>query len=167
MRGAARPINADAVGSQMRMSSRAGRWPRLAPVMLLVVVVAGCSGHGAVLRDIENLDLPGALVEIDETRSGSRLGLLGDDPHITKIYVSSQPAAELCVAMQEWASRNGLAQINSRADSCRFNRSADNTHIVITVSPTPTEVVSEEPLKGSRFVGSEYGAVVRVSVTHF
>lgn len=167
MRGAVRPINSDAVGSQMRKSSTARRWSRLAPMMLLLVVVTGCSGHGAVLRDIENLDLPGALVEIDETRSGSRLGIFGDEPRITKTYVSSQPAAELCGAMREWASRNGLAEIDSGADSCRFNRSADYTQVVIRVSPTPTEVVSEEPLQGSRLVGSEFGAVIRVSVTHF
>ena len=154
-----------------KRASRAARLLRCTALPVAVAaVLAGCSGLDAVERDLDRLDLPGELVEIAETRGGSESALFGDYPQIVRYYASAETPADMCEQLRAWSAGRELAEVDfSGGDEsrCRFSGSGDSRSVLIDVTATPTEIVFRQPLKEDLPVGTEYGAVILVEVTHF
>ncbi len=115
---------------------------RLAVVLALLVLASACSsGQTRLSRAIDNLDLPGNLVEVGEAKGGPDIPFAGDYPRVSKYYVSQQDPFQTCKAMRGWALEEGLSEDTvPEGLTCSFRGVVDSNFISILVTGARDEI---------------------------
>ena len=138
---------------------------RLAGVVALMVFASGCAGHAELSDAIDELDLPGDLIEVAVVETGPDFQFAGDRPYVSKYYASLQGPETTCEALRTWALDRGMSEEEVHADgslTCSFNGTVDSNWTSILVSP-PVDAI---PGKGGRIpVEVEHAGFVHVEMS--
>jgi hypothetical protein len=116
---------------------------RLTLALTLLVLAASCSGHDRLSRAIDDLELPGDLVEVGEDQSGPDAPFAGDYPRVSTYYISQQEPGALCEAMRAWALGEGLAEDSLEEEAfveCQFRGVINSNFLSILVTPARNEI---------------------------
>jgi hypothetical protein len=132
----------------------------------LSFLLAACGGHSRLSDAIDDLDLPGDLVEVGEVQVGPDTCIAGDCPAVDRYYVSQELPAQTCATIEPWADENGLTTRSGGEDSvCQFGGSFDGDQLEIVVLPTLDAIPAYGDSIEPQVINVDHKAVVLVSIS--